>query len=189
MPTYRRRTRIAAPLADVWAFHSRVEGLQRLTPSWVNLQVDGIDRPADATSSNRSGAAGDATVDGATTDDAAANDATAELVAGTEIRLSVRPFGIGPRQRVVSRIRDRHAGSGRAYFVDEMATGPLPEWVHTHLFLADGEDTILVDDVHYRLPCRVVTDRLAPATDVGLELAFRDRHRRTKAALERRPND
>ncbi|WP_096388930.1 SRPBCC family protein [Halopenitus persicus] len=188
MPTYRRRTRIAAPLSDVWAFHSRIEGLKRLTPRWANLRIDGIDRPDAATSPNRSTANGttgdDAMTDEQPTDDPVTHDPATELTAGTEIRLSVRPFGVGPRQQVVSRIRDRHTGSGRAYFVDDMPSGPLPEWVHTHLFFADGEDTILVDDVHYRLPCGAVTDRFAPVTDAGLELAFRDRHRRTKAALE-----
>ncbi|WP_280536412.1 cyclase [Halopenitus sp. POP-27] len=170
MPTYRRRTRVAAPLADVWAFHSRADGLQRLTPDWIHLRVEGIDRPDD--------------VAAATEPRPIDDDTATELVAGTELRLSVNPFGIGPRQRFVSRIRDRHAGDGRAYFVDDMSAGPLPEWVHTHLFFADGDDTILVDDVHYRLPGGAVAARFAPISGCGLEMAFRDRHRRTKAALE-----
>ena len=38
MPTYRRTTRIAAPIDEVWAFHSTIDGLVALTPDWMPLQ-------------------------------------------------------------------------------------------------------------------------------------------------------
>ncbi|MFC6614164.1 SRPBCC family protein [Halopenitus salinus] len=159
MPTYRRRTRIAAPLERVWEFHSRVGGLTALTPDWMNLRIDAVVGP-----------------DG--------EDDPEVLEEGARISMSIRPFGIAPRRGWTSHIRRRRSKPGRAYFVDEMTDGPFPKWVHTHLLFADGEETVLVDDVEYRMPVASVSDRLDPIVQVGFEAMFRDRHRKTRTLLE-----
>jgi len=159
MPTYSRETRIEAPLSDVWAFHAEVEGLERLTPDWMNLRIDGVDAPDDEPD-------------------------TDELVEGTAIRMSMRPGGAGPRQRWTSRILDRDTPPGAAYFVDEMEGGPFRRWRHTHSFFADDGGTILRDSVEYRLPLGVLGDAAGPAAKVGFEGMFRQRHAQTKAILE-----
>ena len=159
MPTYRRTTRVPAPIDEVWAFHSTIDGLRTLTPNWMQLEIESVERP-----------------DGATNSDV--------LVAGSHIKMSMRPFGVGPRQRWVSRITEREPDGDSpietsARFVDEMVGGPFRTWEHTHAFYADGDETLLVDTVVYRLPLGLFGDAAGPFAKVGFEGMFRDRHRRT----------
>lgn len=159
MPTYRRATRIPAPIGDVWEFHATIDGLRALTPDWMHLRVDRVEGPHGEP---------DPTV----------------LVAGSAIRMSVRPFGVGPRQEWTSRIVDRDPAGETppersARFVDTMDGGPFRRWEHTHTFHADGDETLLVDAVTYRLPFGSVGDAAGPLAKVGFEGMFRDRHRRT----------
>ncbi|MUW13961.1 cyclase [Halorubrum sp. CBA1125] len=164
MPTYRRTTRVPAPIGDVWTFHSTVDGLRALTPDWMRLRIHDIVGP-----------------DGEPDRDV--------LTAGSRIRMSVRPFGVGTRQRWTSHITERdpdgtYEVGDRARFVDEMVDGPFRRWEHTHAFYADGDETLLVDTVTYRLPFGRIGDAAGPVAKVGFEGMFRDRHRRTVAAFE-----
>ncbi|WP_193308628.1 SRPBCC family protein [Halorubrum halophilum] len=164
MPTYRRTTRVPAPLDEVWAFHSTIDGLRELTPAWMNLQIPEVRGP-------------DGAVDPET------------LVEGSRIEMSMQPFGVGPRQRWTSVITERvpdgeRQPDGRAQFVDEMSGGPFRTWEHTHAFYADGEETLLVDTVAYRLPLGPLGDAAGPFAKVGFEGMFRDRHRRTVDRFE-----
>ncbi|ELZ46634.1 cyclase/dehydrase [Halorubrum distributum JCM 9100] len=148
-----------APIEDVWAFHSTVDGLRELTPDWMRLRIDGVTGP-----------------DGSPDPEV--------LVAGSEIEMSMRPFGAGPRQRWTSRIVEREPDGTTqpersARFVDEMEGGPFRRWEHTHAFYADGDETLLVDTVAYRLPLGPLGDAVGPMAKVGFEGMFRDRHRRT----------
>ena len=159
MATYERETRIDASLDDVWQFHSTSAGLERLTPDWMGLRVESTMGP-----------------DG---------DSDPEVLeAGSELSLSIRPFGVGPRQYWTSVITQRVEKPGRAYFVDEMVHGPFKTWVHTHSFFADGSETVLRDHVEYELPVGGFTDPLSPFSELGFEGMFRDRHARTREALE-----
>ncbi|GAB7008624.1 SRPBCC family protein [Halorubrum trueperi] len=159
MPTYRRTTRVPAPIDEVWTFHSEIDGLQELTPDWMNLEIDGVEGP----------------------------DGTADpevLVEGSRIRMSIRPFGVGPRQRWISRIVEREpdrreAVGPSARFVDVMGGGPFRRWEHTHAFYEDGEETLVVDTVDYRLPLGAFGDVIGPLAKIGFEGVFRDRHERT----------
>ncbi len=159
MSVYRRRTRVEAPLSEVWAFHSRIEGLEALTPGWMGLTVESVRGPNDEPDPE-------------------------VLGAGSEIGLSVRPFGVGPRRGWLSRITEREREPGRARFVDVMADGPFRSWEHTHRFFADGDATVIDDRVVYELPFGAVGRRLGPLARVGFEPTFRYRHRRTRALLE-----
>ena len=159
MATYRRETRIAAPLDEVWAFHSRIDGLEALTPDFANLRVERVVGP-----------------DG---------DPDPEvLVEGTRIHLAVRPLGL-PGGSFVSLITEREENDDSARFVDVMENGPLPEWRHTHTFRADGDETILTDHVRYQLPGGGLGRTLSPLGRIGFEPAFLYRHRTTKRLLER----
>ncbi|MCU4925196.1 SRPBCC family protein [Halobacteria archaeon AArc-dxtr1] len=160
MPIYERRTRVRAPLDDVWAFHSQVDGLEALTPGWLGLRVDAVRGP----------------------------DGTEEppiLESGSEIDLSVAPAGIGPRTQFRSVITGRDRNDANAWFRDEMVDGPFDYWNHTHTFRADGADTIVHDHVEYELPFGVLGSALGPLGRVGMAPMFRHRHRRTRALLER----
>jgi ligand-binding SRPBCC domain-containing protein len=156
MATYQRRTRIEAPLSEVWVFHSRIDGLTALTPNWMNMRVERIVGP-------------DSEEDPET------------LLTGSRIDLSVRPLNVGPRQRWTSVIEERAEGEGWARFRDTMEEGPFDYWRHTHQFFGDGDDTVLVDRVEYELP---VARPLGPMAVVGFEPMFRYRHRQTKKLLE-----
>lgn len=159
MATYSRLTRVSAPLSDVWDFHSRVSGLEALTPAWMNLRVESVTGP-----------------DGESRPDV--------LEAGSEVRLSIRPFGVGPRQRWTSAILERESDGERAFFRDAMRGGPFAEWEHTHRFLADGEETIVEDEIAYELPGGPAGRTASPFAVVGFEPMFRARHRKTKDLLE-----
>lgn len=159
MDTYERSVRVAAPFERVWDFHSRVDGLEALTPGWMGLRVDRVLGP-----------------DG---------DPDPEILeAGSELHLSTSVGGIGPRQGWVSAIVERERSDGSAYFRDEMHEGPFPEWLHTHLFYRDGDETIVRDRVRYELPGGGLGRRLGPLAVVGFAPMFRYRHRQTKARLE-----
>ena len=160
MPTYRRTTRVPAPIDEVWAFHSTIDGLRELTPDWMHLRISGVEGP-----------------DGQPDPDV--------LTEGSQIQMSIRPFGVGPRQRWVSDIVERREGDGEAMFRDEMREGPFPHWVHTHSFRADGDDgTIVRDRVEYELPGGPLGRAVGPLGLLGFEPMFRYRHRKTKELLE-----
>ncbi len=163
MPSYERETIVRAPLADVWEFHSTTDGLEALTPAWMGLRVESVIGPDGERDPER-------------------------LEAGSEIDLSIQPFGVGPRQHWTSVITESERTDGTAYFRDEMVHGPFDRWVHTHSFFADGDRTVLRDHVDYALP---LADRVggldatvAPFSQVGFEGMFRQRHRTTKQLLE-----
>jgi ligand-binding SRPBCC domain-containing protein len=161
MATYRRESRIDAPFEEVWAFHATVEGLEALTPGFMNLDVERVTGP-----------------------DGERLDVTDVLEVGSRIELSVRPFGVGPRRRMVSVIDARERDDDSGSFRDVMESGPFPRWEHTHRFVGDGEGTWLVDRVEYALPGGPLGELGAPLGRVGLEPMFRGRHRTTKRLLE-----
>lgn len=160
MASYVRETYVDAPLDAVWRFHSTVDGLEALTPSWMNLRVESVRGPDDEPDPET-------------------------LEAGSVIRLSMRPFGVGPRRFWASRITRREEHDGAALFADEMVDGPFDHWVHTHAFYADGGGTRIRDAVEYALPFGPLGELAAPFSGVGFEPMFRYRHRRTRELLER----
>jgi len=159
MATYSRQTRVEAPFEDVWAFHSTERGLVDLTPGFLNLRVEAVRGP-----------------DGGSDPEV--------LAAGSELVSSITPLGAGPRQRWTSRIVARERDGDEGFFRDEMVEGPFARWVHTHSFRADGDGTILRDEVEYRLPGGPVGRLVSPLGWVGFEPMFRHRHRRTRELLE-----
>jgi ligand-binding SRPBCC domain-containing protein len=160
MAIYRRETWIDAPFEAVWEFHSTIEGLEALTPDFMHLEIDRVTGP-----------------DG--------DPDPEELEAGSRIEMSMRPFGVGPRQHIVSVITDRTREDGAGSFRDVMESGPFPEWEHTHQFFADGDRTRLVDRVEYRLPGGALGRAVSPLGQLGLAPMFRGRHRATKRLLEK----
>ncbi len=159
METYERSVRIQAPLETVWDFHSNTDGLVALTPEWMRLEIEAVRGP-----------------DGEADPDV--------LEVGSVITSSVQPFGIGPRNRWISEITDRERDDGSGYFRDVMTEGPFSEWTHTHLFYADGDETIIRDHVEYELPFGAAGRTLGPLAVVGFEPMFRYRHEQTKELLE-----
>lgn len=159
MSVYERETVVDAPFERVWDFHSDESGLVALTPGWMNLRIESVTDP-----------------DGESDPEV--------LEAGSTVESSVRPFGLGPRQRWVSNIVEREERDGRAMFRDTMAEGPFPHWVHTHRFERADGGTRVHDRVEYRLPGGPLGRVAGPFGWVGFEPMFRHRHKRTKELLE-----
>lgn len=105
----------------------------------------------------------------------------AVLDVGTVVRLSIRPFGVGPRQRWTSRVIECECRERTARVRDEMVEGPFPRWDHTHRFHAADGGTVVTDRVEYRLPA--VPGPLSALGWPGLEAIFAYRHRRTRRLL------
>lgn len=159
MPTFESETCVRAPFDAVWTFHSTLDGLKAITPNFVNLRVESVRGP-----------------DGESDPDF--------LEEGTEADLSVRPFGVGPRQGWTTSIIERKREDGAALFRDQMCDGPFEQWVHTHRFYADDGGTRIRDHVEYELPCGELGRLAGPFSGVGFEPMFRYRHRETKRQLE-----
>ena len=85
----------------------------------------------------------------------------ARMGEGTLIHYRLRLHGMPLRW--TSRIEEWTPGHS---FVDRQLRGPYRLWRHRHTFLADGEGTIVGDDVEYALP-------LGPLGDVAHSLFVR----------------
>jgi len=158
MAVYERTSVVQAPLEEVWAFHSTVDGLVALTPDWFNMEIESVVGPS-----------GEADPD--------------ELVEGSEVTLSTRPLDVGPRQAWTSRITHRDHQDGQAVFRDEMVDGPFERWRHTHRFTATADGTRLTDRVRYQFPLGVAAG-LSRLAWPGFAAMFSYRHRRTRKLLE-----
>jgi ligand-binding SRPBCC domain-containing protein len=78
-------------------------------------------------------------------------DEPAEVTAGTLIEYRLRLHGLPLRwvTRIDTFERDR-------VFVDRQLKGPYKLWVHRHTFEADGDATVIRDEVHYQLPLGIL---------------------------------
>jgi ligand-binding SRPBCC domain-containing protein len=159
MPVYERDVVVAAPLSEVWDFHSHASGLEALTPDWMNLRVESVVGP-----------------DGEPDPEV--------LTEGSTIESSVSPLGVAPRQQWISHITERKEGDGEAMFRDEMGEGPFPHWVHTHAFEEFGDGTRIHDRVEYELPGGPLGKAVGPLGFLGFDPMFRYRHRKTRELLE-----
>lgn len=156
MPTFRRCTVVDASLDAVWAFHSRIDGLRALTPSWSGLEIVSVTGP-----------------------DGTENPETLDV--GADIEMRVRPLGRLPGPEWTSRITRRERDGDRAVFRDVMLDGPFETWEHTHRFLRSDGQTVVVDSLEYELPRRFRP--LTPAVHAGLLALFAYRHARTRSLL------
>lgn len=68
-------------------------------------------------------------------------------------------------------------------FVDTQVGGPYAEWVHRHGFRAEGEWTVIEDEVRYRLPVPVLGEVARPLVRLHLGRIFRYRQRRIRELL------
>lgn len=156
MATYERETYVDASLEDVWEFHSRIGGLEALTPVWMGLSIQEVRGP-----------------DGERDPDL--------LEAGSEIDMRLGPLDL-PGNSWTSVITERTSSEERGLFKDEMRGGPFARWTHVHQFRREGEGTRIRDTVHYELPDPARAT--SPLAAVGFEPMFRYRHRKTKELLE-----
>lgn len=156
VPTFQRTTVVDAPLDDVWAFHSTIDGLRAVTPSWSGLSIDSVVGP-----------------------DGDQDPETLEV--GTSIEMWVRPLGTLPGPGWTSEITRRDRDDHSARFRDVMVDGPFETWEHTHHFLAVENRTVIYDHIEFCLPPPLKP--LEPIMDAGLRILFAYRHFRTRSLL------
>lgn len=58
-------------------------------------------------------------------------------------------------------------------FVDEQRRGPYRVWRHTHRFAADGDGTLVEDEVEYAVPGGALVDALLVRRDLDRIFGFR----------------
>lgn len=156
MAVYERSSLVRAPFDEVWRFHASIDGLEAVTPGWFNLRVESVVAP---------------------------NNVSDELVEDSEVTLSIRPFGVGPRLSWTSRVVRRDRNDRQGVLVDAMHDGPFPRWHHTHQLVATDDGTRLTDRVEYTLPlgrASVLSGFAWP----GFAAVFALRHRETRRQLE-----
>jgi uncharacterized protein (TIGR01777 family) len=157
--TFRRRTRFAAPVSELFAWHERPGAFERLTPAWEPVRV----------LEQRPGAGGSGIGDGA------------RVV--LDVPLLPLPLAGALTTRWVIEHRDYIAGR---QFRDVQLSGPFRRWEHTHRFEPDGDGSVLEDAIEYALPLGAI-GRLGGGwvARAKLERLFRHRHAVTAADLER----
>jgi ligand-binding SRPBCC domain-containing protein len=72
-------------------------------------------------------------------------------------------------------------------FVDVQLRGPYAQWIHRHTFVQEGADTIIADEVRYRLPVPVLGELALPLVKLQLRRIFNYRQRRIRELLLAKP--
>lgn len=159
MAVFERSFVVDAPFDDVWQFHTSIEGLIAVTPDWLGLTVETVTRP-----DGESAAGG-------------------RLIEGSEISLTIRPFGRVHLGRWQARVTHVDRGTERAEIRDELLDGPFTRWLHSHRFRTVSGGTRVTDRVEYELPLGPLR-ALSSVARPGFAAMFAHRHRRTRQLLE-----
>lgn len=68
-------------------------------------------------------------------------------------------------------------------FVDTQLRGPYEQWIHRHTFRQRDGDTIIEDEVRYRLPVPLLGELALPLVKLQLKRIFRYRQTRIRQLL------
>ncbi len=95
-----------------------------------------------------------------------------KMYSGMILRYRVSPlFGIGLSwTSLISAVEEK------SYFVDQMIEGPFKLWHHLHRFEEEKGGTLIIDDLHYKIPLEPFSKVLHPFL-VAKELEKMFQHR------------
>jgi ligand-binding SRPBCC domain-containing protein len=68
-------------------------------------------------------------------------------------------------------------------FVDAQLRGPYAQWIHRHRFHEEAGETVMEDEVRYRLPLPVLGEIALPLVKLQIARIFRYRERRIRELL------
>jgi len=68
-------------------------------------------------------------------------------------------------------------------FVDIQIRGPYAQWIHHHTFRQDGSETIITDEVRYRLPVPFLGELALPLVRLQLKRIFAHREKSIRELL------
>lgn len=101
-----------------------------------------------------------------------------DIRAGALIDYRLRLFGLSFAWRTeITRWNPPHE------FTDEQLRGPYRQWVHTHRFRQEGADTVIDDEVVYRLPLSPLGELAFPLVRLQLARIFAYRQRAIRRLL------
>jgi ligand-binding SRPBCC domain-containing protein len=125
---------------EVFAFFSRAENLQTITPPWLHFKILSI--------------------------------TPQPVQVGTVIEYALRMRGLPLRW--TTEITEWEPPNR---FVDFQSRGPYKLWHHTHRFIAQGDSTLIEDEVRYQLPLGILgrmAHSLLVKRDVTRIFAYRE---------------
>jgi ligand-binding SRPBCC domain-containing protein len=68
-------------------------------------------------------------------------------------------------------------------FVDTQVRGPYAQWMHRHTFRQEGGNTVIEDEVRYRLPIPLLGELALPVVKLQLARIFSYRKKRIRERL------
>ena len=101
-----------------------------------------------------------------------------ELTAGALIDYRLSLFGLPFVWRTeITTWRPPHE------FIDTQLRGPYAQWIHRHTFREEGGETVIEDEVRYRLPVPIIGELARPLVRLQLGRIFRYREARIRELL------
>lgn len=157
--------RLPYPIELVFAFFANPENLPRLMPGWQKARIEEASfRPPPPRPAGVKGYRGTAAGD------------------GTRLIISFRPFPYSP-VRMAWEAKISHFVWNKQ-FCDTQTRGPFHFWHHCHKVSADGNSTLLRDEVEYELPLDPISRLSLPIVRKQFEAMFRFRQERTAELLK-----
>ena len=164
MAHFRKQTQIPVSQQELYDWHASGSAFSRLAPPWEQIEI--IEWKG-----------------GVQTQHKESWKQFGDISEGAQVILRTK---VGP---IWQKMHAKHTAHKKPeMFTDVMLKGPFAHWEHNHRFVhVDGKNSMLDDEIEYRLPLSPVSDWIAGwFVRRKLEKMFQYRHRRTLHDLEQK---